>query len=59
MTDRIRVGPVDFWVPCGVAGIRLTFGGCGGSTEEGAGAGAGAGTGTAASPTFWTLECVV
>jgi len=38
MTEGIRVRPVNFWNPWGVAGIRFTVGGgCGGSTEEGVG----------------------
>ncbi len=65
MTEEIGVGPVNFWIPCGVAGIRFTVGGHRGLTEEGAGAGAGTGTAAnsetdvAASPTFWTSEGVI
>ena len=46
--------------PCGVAGIKLTVGGCGGSTE-GAGAGKGTGSGMAAvvAATSCTSEGIV
>jgi len=46
-TEAIGVGPVNFWDPCSVAGIRVTVGGCRGLTEDRAGAGLGTGTGTA------------
>ena len=61
----IGVGPANFWDPCGVAGITLSVGRCGGSTEEGAGAGSGTGTAAdserkvGAGPTSWTSEGVV